>query len=108
VSGENAAKAMPGYRKAMTGGFYPQAFDAATPAPPDAPSTLSYSDSPLVKPAVNEPPTAPDRMLRGLSTCGSCGGTFGFNGVTDAAVCPRCAEMDAAVTPTYTPGTPWF
>jgi hypothetical protein len=106
--GSNAAKGLPGYKKALSGGFYPQLFNAAPAAPPDAgqPSLLSgYESSPLIDDPPTRPPPKPDRYVRDLHQCEACGFT-GFS-ITDAAKCPDCGGMQKAITPTYTPGTPW-
>lgn len=107
--GSNAAKGRlgAGYTKAMQSPFYGELYNAAPAAQPDIP-TPGYNSSPLTDPARNEPPPAPDRYLRGLSTCASCGGTFGFNGVTDAQVCPSCSDAQRITGGLTAPGTPWF
>lgn len=109
MSGENAAKGMPGYRKTLTGGFYPELYNTGPAAPPDAglPWTVDgYSDNPLITDPPNPAPPAPDRYIQDKTTCKQCG-TSSFSR-TDAAGCPNCGEMAQAVTPTYTPSTPWF
>lgn len=107
MSGENAAKGMPGYRKTLTGGFYPELYNTGPAAPPDAglPHT-GYSDNPLSDDPPNPAPPTPDRGIQDVTSCKQCG-TSSFSR-TDAASCPNCGEMQQAVTPTYTPGTPWF
>ena len=110
MSDNNAAKGKPGYKKAI-GQDYFAAFNAAPPAPPDAelPWRIGgITDDPLSDDPVNKPPSAPDRHIRGLTTCGACGATFaGFN-YTDAARCPNCTDADAITQGLTTPGTPWF
>lgn len=106
MSGENAAGGLPGYRKTLTQAFTPQLYDTGPPAPPDAglPGALGgYRDDDA---AVNTPPPAPDRCIMDKTQCPSCGSSVFLK--TDAAACPNCGEMQQAVTPTYTPGTPWF
>jgi len=106
--GANAAKGLPGYKKTITQGFYPELFNAPPAAPPDLPYDVngSYSN-PLTDPAVNPPIPQPDRGVRSLGRCPNCGSSS-FNGTTDAVQCPDCGQIDRAITPTYTPGTPWF
>ena len=109
MSGENAAKALPGYRKTLTQGYYGELYNTGPPAPPDAglPWTIGgYSDNPLISDPPTPPPPAPDRGIKHMGPCPACG-VFGFS-QTDAATCPNCSEMQRAVTPTYTPATPWF
>jgi hypothetical protein len=109
--GANAAKGLPGYKKTLTQGFYPELYNAAPPAPPTAPG-LPYDvngtySNPLTDPATNTAPPPPDRHVVSLGRCPHCGSSS-FNGTTDAVSCPDCGQVDRAITPTYTPGTPWF
>jgi hypothetical protein len=109
MSGENAAKGMPGYRKTLTGGFYPELYNTGPPAPPDAGlpwKVGAETSNPLSDDPPNPAPPSPDRGIQDVTSCKQCG-TSSFSR-TDAAACPNCGEMQQAVTPTYTPGTPWF
>jgi ribosomal protein S27AE len=109
MSGENAAKGLPGYRKTLSQPFSPQQYDTGAPAPPTAglPWTIGgYSDNPLIDDPPNAAPPAPDRCIIDKTQCSRCGSSV-FP-TTDAAACPNCGEMAQAVTPTYTPATPWF
>jgi hypothetical protein len=111
-NGENAAKSTmgAGYKKAMTGSYYAELYNASPIAPPDAglPWTIGdYTDNPLIDDPPSPPPPAPDRCLRGLSTCESCGATFGFSR-TDAATCPNCTDAQTITNGLTAPGTPWF
>jgi len=107
--GANAAKGLPGYKKTFTTGYYPEQYNTGPAAPPDAGlpwSVGGYDYNPLIADPPTPPPPPPDRGIKHLTTCEACGVT-GFS-KTDAATCPSCGEMAQAVTPTYTPGTPWF
>jgi hypothetical protein len=107
--GSNAAKGLPGYKKTLTEGYLPELYNAPTPAPPTAGlpwAVGGYEYNPLIEDRPSPPPPEPDRYLRNMRKCGSCGAA-GFS-TTDAAKCPECGAMQQAVTPTYTPGTPWF
>lgn len=109
MSGENAAKGLPGYKKTLSQPYLGELFNSPTPAPPDAglPWTVGgYEYNPLIEDRPTPPPPTPDRGIKDVGKCQACG-AFGFSR-TDAAKCPSCGEMQAAVTPTYTPGTPWF
>lgn len=108
MSGANAAGGLPGYQKTFTQPFSPAQYDAAAPAPPDAglPSALGNFGSALDDMPPNTAPPTPDRCIIDKTQCPKCGTTV-FP-TTDAAACPNCREMMQAVTPTYTPGTPWF
>ncbi|MGO9731095.1 hypothetical protein [Mycobacterium sp.] len=111
MSGENAAAGLPGYRKTLEHPYLEELYTGAPVAPPTAglPWTVGgYEYNPLIEDRPSPPPPAPDRGIKTLHSCGSCGSTFGFNGVTDAAVCPRCGEAAAMVTGLTAPGTPWF
>src|ERR1700758_4412081 len=109
--GSNAAKGLPGYKKTLTTGYYAELFNAPPAAPPTAGEPWTgpgYANRPRISDPPTPPPPPPDRMLRSLSTCGSCGATFGFSPNPDRAVCPRCDEGSRIATPTYSPGTQWF
>lgn len=108
MSGENAAAGLPGYKKTLQQPYLQELFNSPPPAPPDAglPWTVGYEYNPLIEDRPTPPPPAPDRGIKTVGKCSACG-AFGFS-QTDAATCPSCGEGTAMVTPTYTPGTPWF
>lgn len=109
-AGSNAAGGLPGYKKAANVGYYSELFNAGPAAPPDAglPWTIGdQTNNPLIEDAPTPAPPKPDRFLRGLSTCGSCGATFGFSR-TDAATCPNCTDAQSITNGLTAPGAPWF
>jgi hypothetical protein len=107
--GENESKGLPGYKKALSQPYLSELFDAPPAAPPDAglPWTVGgYEDNPLIEDRPTPAPPRPDRGIKEVGRCKSCG-SFGFS-ATDAATCPSCGDAEAMVSGLYTPGTPWF
>jgi hypothetical protein len=105
--GSNAAKGLPGYKKTLTQGFYPELFNTGPAAPPAAgiPWTTRYEDSPLIEDPPTPPPPTPDRYIRSMSRCAACGAAI-LSGDTG---CSECGQPIAAMTTGLTtPGTPWF
>ncbi len=109
MSGENAAAGLPGYRKTLEHPYLEELYNGAPVAPPPAglPWTVGgYEYNPLIEDRPTPPPPTPDRGIKNVGTCKTCG-AFGFS-ATDAAKCPKCGEAEAMVTGMTAPGTPWF
>lgn len=107
MSGENAAGGLPGYKKTLTQPFNPQQYDTGPAAPPDTglPQALGNFGSALDDMPPNTAPPAPDRCIIDKDHAQRQSSAFP---TTDAAARPNRDEVAQAVTPTYTPGTPWF
>jgi hypothetical protein len=107
--GENESMGLPGYKKALSAPYLTELFSAPPAAPPDSGlpwKVNDYDDDPMIKDPATPAPPGPDRGIKSVGKCKSCG-VFGFS-ATDAATCPTCGESEAIVSGLYTPGTPWF